>query len=104
MFEQRRLNFKGGDILASPNDHVLDPVDDVEEAFIVETPNVSRVQPAIGEPLGRLLWSPPVPRNDVRSFDPYLAVSTAGTSLPSRSTIRTSQTGTGTPTLSGRSR
>ena len=49
VFEQGRLDLDGVDVLPAPDDHVLGPVDDVDEALVVQAGDVARVQPAPGE-------------------------------------------------------
>ena len=55
VFEEGGLDLHRVDVLAAPDDHVLGPVDDVDEVVLVEPRHVAGVQPAPGERLGRLL-------------------------------------------------
>ena len=43
------LHLGAGDVLAAGHDHVLEPVDDVEVAVVVEHADVAGVEPAAGE-------------------------------------------------------
>jgi len=47
MLIEDAFDFGGIDVLAAGNDHVLHPVSDVEEAVIVEVPDVTGVEPAL---------------------------------------------------------
>ena len=46
--QQHLLDFGRDDVLAAADDHVVDPVLDVEEAFLVDPAEVAGVQPAVG--------------------------------------------------------
>ena len=46
--QQHLLDFGRDDVLAAADDHVVDPVLDVEEAFLVDAAEVAGVQPAVG--------------------------------------------------------
>ena len=65
MAQQHLLDFGRDDVLAAADDHVVDPVLDVEEALLVDPPEVAGVQPAVGvDPA----------RRDGRALDEDLAV------------------------------
>ena len=46
---QDGLDLDAVHVLAAADDHVLGPVDDVDEALVVEPGDVARVEPAVGE-------------------------------------------------------
>ena len=46
--QQHLLDLGRDDVLAAADDHVVDPVLDVEEAFLVDAAEVAGVQPAVG--------------------------------------------------------
>src|SRR5262245_36358381 len=49
MHQQRGLDVAAADVLATADDQVLDPVDDVEEALVVEVRAVAGAKPVAGE-------------------------------------------------------
>ena len=73
MLEQRRLDLHAVNVLAAADHHVLGPVDDVDEALVVDTGDVAGVQPAAGERLGGRRGLVPVTLHDVGALDPQLA-------------------------------
>ena len=50
---ERLLDLGGIDVLAAGDDHVLDPVDDIDEAVLVHIAAVAGVQPAVAQGLSR---------------------------------------------------
>src|SRR5581483_6487482 len=78
VLEEHALDLDAVDVLAAADEHVLGPVDDVDEALVVEAGDVAAVQPAVSERLGRGLGLVPVALDDVRSADPELADLTGG--------------------------
>src|SRR5690606_18097178 len=72
------LDLDGCDVLATPYDLVLGPVDDVQEAVGVHPTQVPGSQPPVGERLGRGLRAPPVAGHDGRSAHPDLPGLTDG--------------------------
>ena len=48
VLEQRRLDLHRVDVLAAPDDHVLGPIDDVDEVVRIEPGDVAGVEPARG--------------------------------------------------------
>ena len=47
VLEDRRLDLGAVDVLAAAQHHVLDPVDDVDEAVLVDAARVAGVEPAV---------------------------------------------------------
>src|SRR6202012_1219143 len=60
-------------VLTTAVDHVLDPVDQVDQALVVDPGHVAGVQPAAGEGGGRRLRLVPVAGHHVRAADHELA-------------------------------
>ena len=60
VLEQRGLDLDAVHVLAAADDHVLGPVDDEDEALVVDAGDVAGVQPAVGEGRGRRLGLVPV--------------------------------------------
>src|SRR4051812_30956827 len=56
------------DVLATADDDVLDAVDDEQVAVLVDAADVARVEPAVGERLGRRLVETEVAAHDGRSL------------------------------------
>ena len=73
MLVERSFDLGGVHVLAAANDDVLEPVDDVEVAIVVEAAEVAGVEPAVGERLGGLPFTAEVAANDRRAFEPDLA-------------------------------
>ncbi len=72
VLEQDRFHLERRDVLAPSDNDVLGAIDDIEEAFLVEAPDVPGVEPAVGERRCRLLRTAPIARDDVRTLDPDL--------------------------------
>ena len=49
VFDQGRLDLHAVDVLPTPDDHVLGPVDDVDESLLVDAGHVAGVEPSPGE-------------------------------------------------------
>ncbi|MNY59869.1 hypothetical protein D3C86_1963580 [compost metagenome] len=60
------LDFGGEDVLATADDHVLQPVADVNEAIIVHVTAVTGMHPAAAQRFGRGLRLVPVTEHDIR--------------------------------------
>src|SRR5215204_1534130 len=75
MLEEGLLDLDAVHVLATPDDHVLRPVDEVEEPVLVEAADVAAAEPAVaGDRLGGRVGSVPVaPAHDRRSAQPDLA-------------------------------
>src|SRR6266508_1815464 len=75
MLEQGLLDLDAVHVLAAADDHVLRPVDEVEEPVLVETTDVAAAEPAVrGDRLGGRVGSVPVPAaHDRGSAQPDLA-------------------------------
>ena len=73
VLEQGGFDLDAVDVLAAADDHVLGPVDDVDEALVVDAGDVARVQPAVGDRRRRRLRLVPVALDDVGTLDPQLA-------------------------------
>jgi hypothetical protein len=52
VLDQRPLDLRRVDVLAAGDQHVLEPVDHIDEAFPVGMDEVAAVEPAAGECLG----------------------------------------------------
>ena len=61
----RILDFDRVDVLAAGNDHVLDAVDDEDEAVFVHVTAVAGVHPAIDHGAGGLLRPLPITHHDI---------------------------------------
>src|SRR5207302_1321397 len=70
---ERSLDLERRDVLAAADDHVLEAVDDVEEALLVEDADVARIEPAVAECAPCRLRILPVAREDLRAADDDLA-------------------------------
>ena len=70
---ERSLDLGGVDVLAAADDDVLQPVDHVQVAVVVEPAEIAGVEPAVGEGLGGLLRQVEVPADDRRALQPDLA-------------------------------
>ena len=70
---ERGLDLDAVHVLAAADDHVLGPVDDVDEALVVEPGHVAGVEPAVGEAGRGLRRLVEVALHDVRALDPELA-------------------------------
>ncbi len=93
------LELDGVDLVAAPDHDVFDAVEQVDEALGVDAAVIAGVQPAVADRgCGRV---PDVSAGDVGSADQQLTGLAVGRSLPSGSTMRTSQHGTGRPMLPG---
>src|SRR5439155_14709203 len=64
---QHALELGGVDVLAAGDDHVLDPVADVEEAVRVDVAGVTGVEPAIPHHDRGVLGPPPVAGHEAAS-------------------------------------
>src|SRR5947207_3163150 len=75
MLEQHLLDLDAVHVLAAADDHVLRPVDEVEEPVLVEATDVSAAEPPVGgDGLGRRFRSVPVPAaHDRGAAQPDLA-------------------------------
>src|SRR6185437_8649576 len=73
MAEERILDLDAIDVLAAPDEHVLDAIEDVEKALLVAAYEVAAAQPAIGEARRRRLAVVPIAFDDIGSLDPELA-------------------------------
>jgi hypothetical protein len=74
VFEQHVLDVAREDVEAAPDDEVLQPVHDVQEAVLVQVPDVAGVQPAVPHrPRGQLRVVP-VAEHHPRPVDADLAV------------------------------
>src|SRR5262245_49867850 len=73
VLEQRRLHFGGVDVLAAADHHVLQAVDDVHEAVVVDVAEVPGVEPAPGERLRGGVGLVVVAAHDGGTADPDLA-------------------------------
>ena len=69
---ERGLDLDAVDVLSSADDHVLRPVDDVDEPLLIDAGHVAGVEPAPGERGRRVLGLVPVPPDHVRALDPQL--------------------------------
>ena len=73
VLEQGRLHLDAVDVLPTPDDHVLGPVDDMDEPLLVDAGHVAGVEPSpVNESPGRL-GSVPVAPHHVGPLDPQLA-------------------------------
>ncbi len=70
VLEQRGFDLDAVDVLAAPDDHVLRPVHDVDEAFLVDPGHVAGMEPSAGEGGGCLGRAVPVAAHHVRALDP----------------------------------
>ena len=94
------LDFGRVDVLAARDDHVLEPVRDVEVAVGVEIAEVAGAEPAVRrERAGRRLGEVEVAREDVRAGDLDLADRAGGARTPCSPAMRTSVKKCGRPTL-----
>src|SRR5262245_1643745 len=73
VLEDGGLDLGAVHVLTAADDHVLGPVDDEDEALVVDAGDVPGVEPAVGEGLAGGLRLPPVAAHDVRALDPELA-------------------------------
>ena len=64
------------DVLTAAQNHVLGPVDEKQEAVVIQVANVTGVEPPIGQGLGIGLRSVQVTAEHVSAADPQLAVLT----------------------------
>ena len=67
------LDLDAVDVLAAADQHVLGPVDDEEEAFLVDPRQVAGAHPAVDEGLGGGLGLVPVALHHLRALGPQLA-------------------------------
>ena len=67
------LDLGGVDVLTAADDDVLQPVDDVEEAFVIEPAEVAGEEPAVAEGSGRGLGVVEVAPHDSGPSQPDLA-------------------------------
>ncbi len=67
------LDLDAVDVLAAADQHVLGPVDDEAEAFLVQAGQVAGLDPAVDEGLGRGLGLVPVALDHLRTLAPQLA-------------------------------
>ena len=82
MFVEHRLHFGGVDVLPAGDDHVLDPIDDVDKAVVVRVANVAGVEPPFCvDRFGGGVGSIPVSGHDVGAARADLAARTDGTGL-----------------------
>ena len=94
VLDQAVLDLDAVDVLAAPDDHVLGPVGDEQEAVVVEVADVAGVQPAVDDRLGGGLGLVPVARHDDRALDADLAgLAPAAAASPSGSTMARSTDG-----------
>ena len=105
VLEQRGLDLGAVHVLAAADDHVLDAVDDVDEALVVEPGHVAACGTSRRRtPPGRLRLVP-VALDDVRALDPELADLADGSVVAvGVDDLRRRRPATGTPTLSGLAR
>ena len=73
MLVQDRLDFLAADVLAAPEDHVLRPVRDENEVFLVHVADVAGAHPSVHQRLRRLLGPVPVAFEIHRAPDAQLA-------------------------------
>ena len=73
MLGKRVLDLGREDVLAAGDDHVLDPVDHVQEAGLVEAAGIAGVHPAVLQSLGGFLGLVPVALHDGRAAHGDLA-------------------------------
>src|SRR6202051_228516 len=72
MLEEGVLDLDAVHVLPATDDHVLGPVDDVDESLLVDAGHVAGVEPAPGEGEGGVLGSVPVATHHVGALDPKL--------------------------------
>ena len=73
MAQQHGLDLDRVDVLAARLDHVLGPVDEVQEPVLVHAHDVAGVQPPIGKGDGRGVGQVPVPEHRARATQSELA-------------------------------
>ncbi len=61
------------DIFAAADQHVLGPIEDVAEAFVVEPRDVASTQPAVNKRHGGGVGIAPITLHHVRALDPKFA-------------------------------
>src|SRR5690606_19171036 len=62
------LHLKAGDVLATPAQIILFPIDEIEEAVVIELADISGVEPHVAHQLQRVLRTLPVAlKHDVRA-------------------------------------
>ncbi|MNE78841.1 hypothetical protein D3C80_1752820 [compost metagenome] len=60
------LDFGGENVLAPTDDHVLEPIADIDKAVVIHVATVAGMHPATAQRLGRCLWIVPVAEHDAR--------------------------------------
>ena len=73
VLEQNGLHLRAVHVLATTDHDVLEPVDHVDEALVVDVPQVAGVEPAVPERLGRGLGPVPVAASDAGAPEAELA-------------------------------
>ena len=69
-FKENSLYFDAVDILAASQHHVLDAINNVDVSIRVNESRITRMEPTIGECLGRFFRLVPIPTNVVRAVHP----------------------------------
>ena len=94
------LDLGAGDVLAAGDDHVLEPIDDVDVAVVVLHADVAGVEPAAGERRRRGLGIAPVALEHLRAAEDDLApLARRAADAPCSSQMSSSRYWQGRPTL-----
>src|SRR3546814_17361407 len=71
---ERAFNLDGKDVLAAADDHVLQPVHDIDVALLVHPAEIAGMHPSTPDPPGGLFGQTPISRNHNPAPDNTFAV------------------------------